>query len=65
MNVRWWIGAVVMFVLMFDIALVLMGINSISHEVYTRFQIDPAPGIFCFVAGGLFVHFMGWVPKKR
>ena len=62
---RWWIGAVVMFVLMIDTALVLMPAPSISMAVYDRFQIDIAPAMFCFVAGGLFVHFTGWYPKER
>ena len=56
----WWIGGVVMFVLMFDVALVAMGFRTISVTVTDQFGLPVTQAVFYFVFGGLFVHFTNW-----
>lgn len=62
-DLLWWIGGIVMFVLMFDLALVATGRKTISYKIGKRFALDLPRAIFYFVLGGLFVHFTDWRPK--
>jgi len=61
---KWWIGAVVMFALMIDIALFMMGMETISYVMQQEFGGHWPSNIFAFICGGLFVHFTKWGPQR-
>lgn len=64
-DLLWWLGGSVIFILMFDLALVGMKRKSISYKINERFGLDPSRAIFWAVLGGLFVHFTNWRPREE
>lgn len=62
-RVKWWIGAVIMFSLMADIGLYLMGSEyTISRQLQSEYGGHGPALVLGFVLGGLFVHFFEWKP---